>query len=113
MRRAVRLLLVGVAVAGIVFLFVLPARTWLEQGSSMSAAQRRVAALSKENAALQQRVAQLHSTAYIEQVARQQYGLVMPGEKAYSILPPAASTTVAPAHHAHHKSFWESLEFWK
>jgi cell division protein FtsB len=87
-------LLVAVVVGGILFLFLWPARTWLEQSQAMSTAQRRAAVLAQENAALSNRVSQLRSTSYIEQVARRQYGLVMPGEKAYGILPPAATTTV-------------------
>ena len=100
MRLAVRLLLVGVAVGGIVFLFVLPGRTWLGQGHASDVAHRQDAALSKENEALAKRIGELQNTAYIEQIARQQYGLVMPGEQAYGILlPPAAPTTTAPPHH--------------
>ncbi|HEX4865411.1 MAG TPA: septum formation initiator family protein [Acidimicrobiales bacterium] len=84
----------AVVVGGIMFLFLWPARTWLEQSKAMSAAQRREAVLAQENAVLRNRIDQLRSTAYVEQVARQQYGLVMPGEKAFGILPPAATTTV-------------------
>jgi cell division protein FtsB len=88
------MLLVGVVVVGIMFMFLWPVRTWLEQSRAMSAAQRREAVLSQENALLRNRITQLKSTAYVEQIARQQYGLVMPGEKAFGILPPAATTTV-------------------
>ena len=114
MRRAVRALLVAVTVGGILFLFILPGRTWLAQGRAASAAQRQHAALSKENAALATRVAQLQSSAYIEQIARQQYGLIMPGEQAYGILLPAASPTTVPPHSKrhHHHSLWQTLEFW-
>ena len=105
MRRAVRVLLVVVTVGGILFLFVLPGRTWLQQDRAMAAAQHRSSVLSTENQALAKRVSQLQSTSYVEQIARQQYGLVMPGEQAYGILLPAAvpTTTVAPAvkHHRH------------
>jgi cell division protein FtsB len=93
MRRAVRALLVAVVVGGIVFLFVLPGRTWLEQGRAISKAQSQVSALSQENQTLTKRAADLRSTSYVEQLARQEYGLVMPGEKAYGILIPAATTT--------------------
>ena len=93
MRRAVRILLVVVAVGGLLFLFVLPGRTWLAQRSAMSAAQRRLELLTQENAELAKQAAQLRNAAYVEQIARQQYGLVMPGEKAYGILPPTATTT--------------------
>jgi cell division protein FtsB len=81
-------------VGGIMFLFLWPARTWLEQSRAMSTTERRSSVLAQENSALTNRVAELRSTAYIEQVARREYGLVMPGEKAYGILPPAATTTV-------------------
>ena len=96
MRAAVRVLLVAVVVGGIMFLFLWPARTWLQQSKAMSSAHRRETVLAQENAVLRNRIAQLRDTAYIEQIARQQYGLVMPGEKAFGILPPAATTTVPP-----------------
>jgi cell division protein FtsB len=93
MRRAVWLLLVAVALGVILLLFLLPGRTWLAQGRASAAAQRQDAALTKENAVLAKRIAQLQNSAYIEQVAREQFGLVMPGEQAYGILLPAATTT--------------------
>ena len=93
MRRAVRMLLLAVVVGGILFLFVLPARTYLSQSRAMSAAERRVAALSHENQALTKKASELQSTSYVEQYARQQYGLVLPGEHAYAILPPPVTTT--------------------
>jgi cell division protein FtsB len=96
MRLAVRVLLVVVVAGGILFLFFFPGRTWMEQSRAISTAHRRETVLAQENAALSKRVAQLRSTAYIEEVARQQYGLVMPGEKAYGILPPEATTTLPP-----------------
>jgi cell division protein FtsB len=116
MRRAVRLLLAAVTVAGIVFLFVLPGRIWLAQNRAAGVAERQNAALSKENGDLAKQVAQLQSNAYIEQVAREEYGLVMPGEKEYGILPPPTPpTTVAPAKpvKAHHHSIWRDFEFWR
>ncbi len=85
--------MVVVAVAGVLLLFVLPGRTWLAQGRAMSAATRQSRALTQENARLAARAAQLQSPAYIEQLARQEFGLVMPGEKAYSIVPPVAAPT--------------------
>jgi hypothetical protein len=99
-RRAVRLLLAAVTVGGILFLFVLPGREWLGQSRATSGADQRLNVLSQENAALAKRAQQLQSTPYIEQIARQEYGLVMPGERAYGIQPPAATTstsTTAPA----------------
>ena len=93
MRRAVRTLLVVVALGGLLFLFILPGRTWLQQRSAMSGAERRLNALNAENAALARRAAQLQDPAYVQQIARQQYGLVLPNERSYGILLPTVTTT--------------------
>ena len=79
MRRAVRWALLAVLVGGIVFLFVLPGRVWLAQGRASTVAHRQDTALTRENAALAQRLAQLRNPAYIEQLARQEFGLVHAG----------------------------------
>jgi cell division protein FtsB len=93
MRRAVRILLIVVGVGGLMFLFVLPGRTWLQQRSAMASADHRLEVLTRENQALARRATQLQNPAYVEQIARQQYGLVLPGEQAYGILLPTATTT--------------------
>jgi cell division protein FtsB len=92
-RRTVGILLFVVVVGGIVFLFVLPGRTYLSQSRAMSTAERRLSVLAKENRDLTTKASELQSTAYVEQYARQQYGLILPGEHAYAILPPPATTT--------------------
>lgn len=96
MRRAVRTLLVLVALGGLLFLFILPGRTWLQQRSAMSSAERHLRVLDQENQALARRAAQLQSSAYVERIARDQYGLVLPNENAYGILPSGGSTTTVP-----------------
>jgi cell division protein FtsB len=80
-------------VGGILFLFVLPGREWLGQSRATSTGNHRMSVLSQENAALARRAQQLQSKAYIEQIARAEYGLVMPGEQPYGILLPPATTT--------------------
>jgi cell division protein FtsB len=100
-RRAVRWSLLAVLVAGVVFLFVLPGRVWLAQGRASTVAHRQDTSLTRENAALAQRVAQLRSPAYLEQLARQEFGLVMPGEQAYALLPPTTPPTTAPSQKHH------------
>ena len=87
MRRAVRILLVLVGLGGLVFLFVLPGRTWLQQGRAMSATEHKLSVLNAENAALSRQAAQLQNPAYVAQIARQQYGLVLPGQQAYAVVP--------------------------
>jgi len=93
MRRAVRILLVLVALGGLLFLFILPGRTWWQQKGTMSTTEHRLQVLEAENAALAKQASQLQNAAYVERIAREQYGLVRPGEQAYGILPPVATTT--------------------
>jgi hypothetical protein len=87
-------------VGGILFLFVLPGRTWLSQGRAMSRAQHRVSVLSQENRDLRKRITELQNPANIEQIARSQYGLVPPGWTAYGIVLPEATTTTTTVHPA-------------
>lgn len=94
-RQALRWALVALVVGGILFLFVLPGRIWLAQGRAATVAHHQDTSLTRENAALAKRVAQLRSPAYIEQLARQEFGLVLPGEQAYALLPPTTPPTTA------------------
>lgn len=88
MRRAAKLAVAVVTIAGVLFLFGFPVRTLLQQQQQISVAQRRSAGLAAENAKLAERIAQLDTSAQIRQIARSQYGLVQPGDHAYVILPP-------------------------
>ena len=99
MRRMVWALLATVAVIGVLFLFVLPGTTLLSQQRSIRQTSNRIVILRQENAKLVLRASQLRSDSEIEQIARQEYGLVMPGQQAYAIIPsgPATTTTTAPA----------------
>jgi cell division protein FtsB len=97
-RRALRLLLAAVAVAGILLLFVLPGRTFLAQSHSLAATQKQVSDLSAENAKLKAEAQSLQSNSKIEQIARADYGLVMPGQKAYAVIPAGTTTTTTVPH---------------
>ena len=118
MRRAVWPFLVSIVVVGVLFLLVFPARTYLGQRRSLAAAEHRVSVLSGENATLDQRVAKLQDQAEIERIAREQYGLVKPGEEAYAILPPptvpapegdAPAATAKPPHRTWYQRLWHKL----
>ena len=110
-RRLLGLLLASVVLAGLLFLFVLPGRTYLSQRSNLSSTAARIRVLGAENAKLQQRAKQLKTDAEVERLAREQYGLVKPGEQAFAILPPKPPPPPppAPAKGSHHP-WWE---FWK
>jgi cell division protein FtsB len=98
-RRMVWPVLVTLAVIGVLLLLVLPGKTLLAQQHQISQTEQRIAIISQENAKLAARTAQLRQPADIEQLAHQEFGLVMPGQKAYDIIPPgplseSSATTV-------------------
>ena len=109
--RAVWPLLVSIAVVGVLFLFVFPGRTYLAQRRSLAAAQSRLDVLRSENKVLTDRAAKLHDDAEIERLARDQYGLVKPGEEAYAILPsPPPAAPPAPTHKAEpHRNWFQRM----
>jgi cell division protein FtsB len=92
MRRAVRVLLAVVTVAAVLFLFVFPVRTLIDQRNQTAQAQRQIKGLAAVNAQLSKQAAQLQTNADIEALARQRYGLVLPGDHAYTLLPSAPTT---------------------
>jgi cell division protein FtsB len=99
MRRLVWAALLTVVLIGLVFLFVLPGRTLLGQERSIARNHQRISVLNQENAKLQDRIKQLQNPAQIEQIARQEFGLVLPGQQAYAIIPTTSSTTTTlPSH---------------
>ncbi len=84
----------AVVLAGALLLMVLPTRTYLQQRSRAAALEHQLSEAEARNAELQARVTLLDTPAEIERIARQQYGLVKPGEQAYAVLPAAAPTSL-------------------
>ncbi|MDQ6783568.1 MAG: septum formation initiator family protein [Actinomycetota bacterium] len=93
--------LLTVVALGLLLLFVLPGRTLLAQHHTLAVTQNRAEALSRENANLAERLKRLQDPAQIEQIARTQYGLVMPGQQAYAIIPARQGNA----------SFWSRIGF--
>ena len=104
--RVVATTVAALVVIGVLFLFVLPGRTYLAQRASLNAAETRLAVLNKQNTQLQQRIQQLQTGAEIERIARQEYGLVKPGEQAYAILPAPQSVSPTLPKKPRHGGFW-------
>jgi len=91
-RLAARVLLPAVlAVALLVVLVsaVFPTATWLDQRATISEREVELVELGAASEDLAARVALLGTPAEIERIARQDHGLVKPGEVAYAVLPPA------------------------
>jgi cell division protein FtsB len=109
------LVFAALALVGVLALAVFPTEALLAQRRERRQLDAQVAALAAQNAALQDRTAQLNTDAEIERLARQ-YNLVKPGEEAYFILPrpggtPAAADAPAVTPPAKpHPSLWERLK---
>ena len=96
MKRAVWPLVVSVALVAAMFLFVFPTRTYLSQRATLARTEQKVSTLADRNRQLSSQVALLNTDAEIERLARQDYGLVRPGQEAYAILPAPAGGAQAP-----------------
>jgi cell division protein FtsB len=96
-----RLALAALALVAILFVFVFPTRSYLAQRRQVSNAQHDVNILREQNDKLQAKAAQLQTPAAIEQMAREQFHLVFPGEQVYDVVPggptpSGTSTTTVP-----------------
>ena len=88
MRLGVKVALVLLVLGGAMYLFVFPARTCTSLRSRASRPRRgTVAVLRAEDAKLTSESSALQDNATIEQIARQQYGLVKQGQQAFMVLP--------------------------
>ena len=92
-RRNARLRWLGtrvgsVALSGLLVYAVFPVRTYLSQRSDSNRAREQLDVLSEENERLEQRADELRDPETVEEIARRDHNLVMPGEESYAILPP-------------------------
>jgi cell division protein FtsB len=92
-RRNARLRWLGtrvgsVALSGLLVYAVFPVRTYLNQRSDTNRAREQLNVLSQENERLEQQADDLRDPETIEEIARRDHNLVMPGEESYGILPP-------------------------
>lgn len=97
-RRRRPLVLALAAVASVVVLgaTVFPTRTFLAQRAAVGAAEERLEVLGEQNRLLEERARLLEDDAEIERLAREEYHLVRPGEKAYALLPPPTPSSAPP-----------------
>jgi cell division protein FtsB len=92
-RAVVRAAFGSVLLVGLLFAFVYPTRTFLDQRSETTKARGQLELLRSENRKLAKEAELLQSDAEIERRARA-YGLVSPGEQSFVIIP--APTTAPP-----------------
>jgi cell division protein FtsL len=98
--RPARLALGVLALVATLFLFVFPTRSYLAQREAVDDARERVEVLREQNDRLEAELRRLQTPSEIERLAREQYNMVLPGERAFTVVPapPVAgpSTTAAP-----------------
>jgi hypothetical protein len=84
--------LAAVVFAAVVLASALPWSTLMDQHAQLASATSQVGVLQAENRALAGEARELSDASTVAGLARQDYGLVEPGQKAYDILPPPGST---------------------
>jgi cell division protein FtsB len=95
-RAIVGVLLVGALLVAVLFTFVYPTRSWLDQRGELGQARVKLSLLHVESAKLAAESKRLQSDAEIERIARQSYGLLKPGERGFVVLP-APTTEPSPS----------------
>jgi cell division protein FtsB len=89
----VRATVASLLLVGILFAFVFPTRTWLHQRAKTADAQSELSLLRDQTEQLEREAAELRRDVEVERVARARFGLVMPGEQAWAVVPSPTTTT--------------------
>lgn len=109
--RRPRLFLLFVIFVALVWMVYPSYQERLKQQKARIDLEQRIEEMRKKNEVLKKESVRLQSKDYIEQVARQNLGLVKPGEIAYLVVPPkqeeetASPRSVPPSQ----KTFWQKL----
>lgn len=92
---------------------ILPFRQLVAQQRQIDRAGSQLEALTNENERLEGEIAALQTDGEVERIARDQYGLVRPGEVGYVVVaPPEASAAADPTNEAapiESRSWWERV----
>jgi len=89
-----------------------PARQAYEQKQAVARERARLEALKTENRSLEQRLARLDDPEYQEKLAREQLGLVRPGETSYVVVPGPTPTQTVAADEPAKRAWHEKLTSW-
>lgn len=92
-----------VTLAVLLLMAVPPARQLYREHAQVQAAERKLQALKRDNARLDEHLARLKDPDYLEKLARRELGLVRPGEIGYVVVPgeTAPKKDAAPARPPH------------
>lgn len=107
--------LVGILALAVVMLSG-PFQSYVDGRARVESLETKVAALDAENSSLRQRQADLQDPINIELLAREQQGMIRPGEVPYAVVPPEVERPLitAPAAEADadvpwHRRLWEAV----
>ena len=92
-----RIALFLVVLVGLLFAFVYPTRTFLDQRPETSKARAPARGPAGGERAAGAGAKRLSTDAEIERLAREKYGLVQPGEQPFVILPAPTTSTAPPS----------------
>jgi len=92
---------------------ILPFRQLVSQQRQIERSQDQLTALERENQVLSDDIAMLGTDAEIERIAREQYGLVRPGEVAYVVVTPREMAVVVaqpdPVVRSDERAWWQRV----
>jgi cell division protein FtsB len=89
-----------------------PLRQAYQQRQALAQEKMRLQALKVENSSLEQRIARLNDPEYQEKLAREQLGLVRPGETSYVVVPGPTPTETVRSSAPPKKSWYQKLGSW-
>lgn len=102
----------GLVVGGLALTGVAPARQAFEQKRQIAEVEARVAELKEANAGLTGRLNRLSDVAYMEKLAREQLGVVRPGETSFVVVPAPAPVRTVSASEPEPKGLRETVAEW-
>ena len=114
-RGRVSWLLAVVTLVGVIAVAVgiFPWRQIIDQQAAVELAETKLAALRAENRLLSEEVAALGTDTEVERLAREQFGLVMPGEVGYVVIAPEGVTPPEPEpltlDRSNERPWWQDL----
>jgi cell division protein FtsB len=109
--RRLRLGLLALVVGALAVTGIAPAQQVYQQRRLIDKEEAKLAALTEKNAALESRLARSQDPAYMEKLAREQLGLVRPGDTSYVVIP-GPPVPAPPAPPAQPSSWWDRISSW-
>jgi cell division protein FtsB len=91
-RKTVPVLLVIVTIVAVALFLGSPARAWWSQRDEIGSLESDLDSQDFINEELLERTERLGTDEEIERLAREQYGLVRPGDESYVVMPPPGGT---------------------